>query len=64
MANAAKALTGLGALAFLLAIVTNFGGAFLATAEGWSRAATNLVLLAIALAVCFRNDASTNRPLP
>jgi hypothetical protein len=52
MAQIAKALTALAALAFVLAVVTNFTGnyvPFLATAEGFSRAATNLALLAIAL---------------
>jgi hypothetical protein len=53
MAQLAKALTALAALAFVLAVVTNFTGnymgPFLTTAEGYSRAATNLALLAIAL---------------
>jgi len=52
MSNLAKVLTGLAALAFLLAIVTNFTGAILNTpAEGYSRACNNLALLAIALVV-------------
>lgn len=53
MAQLAKALTALAALAFILAVVTNFTGNYmapwLATAEGFSRASANLVLLAIAL---------------
>lgn len=50
-----KALTGLAALAFVLAVVTNFTGAVLTTAEGFSRASANLALLALALVFCFRD---------
>lgn len=50
----AKALVGLAAAAFVLAVVTSFTGIILTTAEGWSRASTNLALLAIALALSFR----------
>lgn len=64
MANIAKALIGLAAVAFVLAVVTNFGTNILTSAEGWSRAATNLTLLAIALVLCFRNGAGAGRPLP
>jgi ABC-type amino acid transport system permease subunit len=54
MSNLAKALIGLAVLAFLLAIVTNFSGPILNTpAEGFSRACSNLALLAIALVVVF-----------
>ena len=54
MSNLAKALTGLAILAFVLAVLTNFMGPVLNTpAEGYSRACTNLALLAIALVVCF-----------
>ena len=53
MAQLAKALTAAAAVAFVLAVVTNFTGnvygPFLTTAEGFSRACTNLALLAIAL---------------
>lgn len=62
MVNIAKALTGLAAVAFVLAVVTSFMGGFLTSAEGWSRAATNLTLLAIALVLCFRSDVSAGRP--
>jgi hypothetical protein len=55
MAQLTKALTALAALAFVLAVVTNFTGnvfgPWLATAEGFSRASGNLALLAIALAL-------------
>ncbi len=58
MANLAKALTGLAAVALVLAVATNFMGGFLTSAEGWSRAATNLTLLALALVFCFRSPGS------
>lgn len=49
----AKACVGLGVAAFGLAVVTNFlGEGFLTSAEGWSRAAANLALIAIALVLC------------
>ena len=56
MANLAKALIGLAAVAFVLAVVTNFGTVILTTAEGWSRTSANLALLAIALVLCFRTE--------
>jgi uncharacterized membrane protein len=64
MNNLAKVLTGLAALAFVLAVVTNFMGALLNTpAEGYSRACTNLALLAIALVVVFGDrGAPAGRP--
>ena len=50
----AKGLTGLAILAFLLAVVTKLTGPFLVLhAAGFSRACTNLALLAIALVVVF-----------
>ena len=58
MAQLAKALTALAAVAFVLALVTNFTGDLLATSEGFSRACTNLALLAIALVL----GAGGNRP--
>jgi hypothetical protein len=51
--NLARALTALAAVAFGMAIATNFVGIFLTTAEGWSRAGMNLALLALALVACF-----------
>jgi hypothetical protein len=57
MAQLAKALTALAALALILAVITNFTGNYmdlwLTTAEGFSRASTNLSLLAIALVLAF-----------
>jgi len=67
MTDLAKALTGLSALAFVLAVLFNYGEylpewpvlAFpTATAEGFSRASSNLALLAIALVLCFRESRS------
>jgi len=54
MNNLAKALTALAALAFALAVVSHFTGPIGKTeAEGFSRACSNLALLAIALVVTF-----------
>jgi hypothetical protein len=57
MAQLAKALTAAAAIAFILAVITNFTGNYmdlwLASAEGFSRACTNLCLLAIAVALVF-----------
>ena len=58
MAHLAKALIAVAAVAFLMAVVTNFtgnseSGAWLTTAEGFSRACTNLALLAIAVMLVF-----------
>ena len=55
MIGLAKGLVALSALALALAVATNFIGAILATAEGFSRASANLALLAIALVLCFRD---------
>ncbi len=53
MANVVKGLIVLSGLGFLLAIVVAVvtGSIFGITAEGFSRACTNLALIAIALAV-------------
>ncbi len=54
MSTLPKAFTGLAALAFVLAVVASFAGPILdTTPEGFSRACTNLALLAIALVVTF-----------
>lgn len=62
MQNAARALTGLAALSFLLAVATAFlpriGGI---EAEGWSRASTNLALIAIAICLLPNGKASASR---
>jgi hypothetical protein len=53
MSQLAKALTALAGVAFVMAVVTNYTGVDMAlplpSAEGFSRASTNLALLAIAL---------------
>lgn len=54
MANLAKACVALAALAFLLAVVTVFTGPILVGAEGYSRAANNLALLALCLFIGFK----------
>lgn len=62
MYSLAKGLTGLAALAFVLAVVGNFTGKILSTApEGFSRASNNLALLAIALVVVFGNGTLRGR---
>jgi hypothetical protein len=64
MNSLAKALTGLAALAFALAVVAHYVGSFLGTMpEAFSRASTNLALLAIALGIVFGDrGASSGRP--
>jgi hypothetical protein len=53
----AKVLVGLAALAFVLAIVTTFTGRLMHVhPEGFSRACSNLALIAIALVLTFENS--------
>ena len=62
MYNSAKGLTALAALAFVLAVVGNFTGGMLSTTpEGFSRASSNLAMLAIALVVVFGNGTLRGR---
>jgi hypothetical protein len=62
MSTLVKALIGLAALAFVLAVVTHFGGPIVNTqSEAYSRASTNLALLAIALVLAFGYRADTGR---
>jgi hypothetical protein len=62
MSNVAKALTGLAALAFVLAVAASFVGPLVMTgAEAYSRASNNLALLAIALVLVFRDGAAVGR---
>jgi hypothetical protein len=62
MRTLAQVLVGLAALAFLLAVVTIFTGQLMHVhAEGFSRACSNLALLAIALAVVFESPRALNR---
>lgn len=61
MRTLAKVLVGLAALAFLLAVVTAFTGRFMNVhPEGFSRACSNLALLAIALLVAFESPRALN----
>jgi hypothetical protein len=62
MSTLVKALIGLAALAFVLAVVTHFAGPIAGTRpEAYSRASTNLALLAIALVMTFGYGASAGR---
>ena len=62
MSTLVKALIGLAALAFLLAVLTHFTGPIVQTqAEAYSRASTNLALLAIVLVLTFGDRASAGR---
>jgi hypothetical protein len=62
MTNLPKAFTLLAVLAFLLAIVANFTGPIAGTsAEGFSRACTNLALLAIAVSMVLDRTAIVAR---
>jgi hypothetical protein len=64
MSNLAKALTGLAALAFVLAFVAHFTGPIASfEAEGYSRASADLALIAIALVLSFGGAASAGRSL-
>jgi hypothetical protein len=64
MSNLLKALIGLSALAFVLAVVTSFSGPILHTgAEAYSRASTNLALLAIALVLTYGGTTPSPRSL-
>jgi hypothetical protein len=62
MNTLAKALTALSALAFGLAVITHFAGPIVGThAEAYSRACSNLALLAIAFIVVFERPLTTSR---
>jgi hypothetical protein len=64
MSNLVKALIGLAALAFVLAVATHFVGPVVRTgAEAYSRASANLALLAIALVLTSGGTAGTGRSL-
>ena len=58
MRNFTKVLVGLAGLAFILAVIGSaFTGPIMGvTAEGFSRACTNLALIAIALSLCFKEE--------
>lgn len=64
MSTLVKALIGLAALAFVLAVLTHFAGPILNTQpEAYSRASTNLALLAIALVLTLGGTADVRRSL-
>lgn len=64
MSNLVKALIGLAALAFVLAVLTNFAGPIMNTSpEAYSRASSNLALLAIALVLTFGGRVGADRSL-
>jgi hypothetical protein len=65
MSNLVKALIVLAALAFVLAVLTHFTGPVIGRtpAEAYSRASTNLALLAIAMVLTFGNRAGAGRSL-
>ena len=61
MRTLAKVFVGLAALAFVLAVVSVFTGRIVhVRPEGFSRACSNLALLAIALVLPFETRGRTN----
>jgi hypothetical protein len=64
MSTLVKALIALSALAFVLAVVAHFAGPIVNTQpEAYSRACSNLALLAIALVLAFGYRADGSRPV-
>jgi hypothetical protein len=62
MSTLVKALIALAALAFVLAVLTHFTGPIVMTqAESYSRASSNLALLAIALVLTFGRASGMGR---
>jgi hypothetical protein len=60
MRGCAKALTSLAVLAFILAVVATWGHPLLGIeGEGYSRACTNLAVLAIAILMSFGGKTNT-----
>jgi hypothetical protein len=61
MRTLAKVLVGLAGLAFVLAVAASFTGRIMHVhPEGFSRACSNLALLAIALVLTFDTSRATN----
>ena len=57
--NAAILLIALAALGFVLAVFANMAGGILGvTAEGFSRACSNMALMAIALGIWFKETSN------
>ena len=64
MSNLVKALIGLAALAFVLAVLTHLVGAIVGTnPEAYSRASGNLSLLAIAVVLAYGRAAGPGQSL-
>jgi hypothetical protein len=64
MSNLVKALIGLAALAFVLAVISHFTGRIVMTnPEAYSRASGNLSLLAIALVLMYGGTGGAGRSL-
>ena len=64
MSTLVKALVGLSALAFVLAVLAHFAGPIVMTQpEAYSRASANLALLAIALVLTFGGTVGAGRSL-
>ena len=61
MSNLAKACVGLSVVSFLLALITSFTGPVAELPpEAFSRASTNLALLALCLFVGFKEEGPTS----
>ncbi|MFQ5538071.1 MAG: hypothetical protein ACE5GJ_11560 [Gemmatimonadota bacterium] len=59
MAGLAKACTWLAVLSFVLAVVSVFTGPIIVAAESYSRAATNLALIALCFFVGFKEEGTS-----
>ena len=55
----AKVCVALAVLGFVMAVVTKLTGSILVDPEAWSRASTNLALIAVALFLGFRKAGDT-----
>lgn len=58
MANLAKACVALAIVAFIMAVVSVFTGPVLVPAEAYSRASTNLALIALGLLLAFKEESA------
>jgi len=59
MAGMAKVCVGLAAVALLMAVITAFMGEMGVTAEAYSRASTNVALIALCLFIGFPEEKGT-----
>ena len=63
MDTLAKSCIALAAIAFVMAVIANFGidaPFILTTSEGFSRASANLALMALALVLVFRGGSTSS----